>query len=98
MHGLVDPDTQLDPYDLALSELTSHDQRAWGERVVAALEGRFGDLNGITFEVHAGAAYRRAIEPGILARGGRLKVPLEGIRLGSQLAWYRSESGQTTLA
>ena len=40
-----------------------------GSEVVRALERRFGDLSGITFEVHAGGAYRRAIEPAIKARG-----------------------------
>jgi hypothetical protein len=92
MHGLVDPDARLDPYDLALSDLSAADRRAWGERVVAALEQRFRELNGVAFEVHAGEAYRRAIEPGVVARGGRIQAPLQRLPLGSQLAWYASRS------
>ena len=97
MHWLVEPEAQLDPYNLALAELSARGRKEWGQRVVHALERRFGDLDGMTFEVHAGADYRRAIEPGIHARGGRLQAPLRSVPLGSQPAWYESRlatSGQ----
>jgi hypothetical protein len=84
MHGLVDPDSRLDPYELALTDLSAGDRRAWGERVVRALDRRFGDLTGIVFEVHAGEAYRRAIESGVIARGGEIDVPLRGLPLGAR--------------
>ena len=90
MHGLVDPEKRLAPYDLALTELDAHERRAWGDRAAHALEQRFGDLTGMVFEIHAGDAYRRAVEPGVLARGGRVEAPLRGLPLGSQLAWYAS--------
>jgi len=92
MHGLVDPEERLAPYDLALTDLDAHERRSWGERVAYALEQRFGDLTGTVFEIHSGDAYRRAIEPGVLARGGRIEAPLRGLPLGSQLAWYASRS------
>lgn len=92
MHGLVDPEERLAPYDLALTDLDAHERRAWGQRVAHALERRFGDLTGTVFEIHAGDAYRRAIEPGVLAGGGRIEAPLRGLPLGSQLAWYASRS------
>jgi hypothetical protein len=63
LHGLVEPEQLLEPYDLALTDLPVGERRAWGARVVAALEDRFGQLQGTTFEVHAGAVYRQAIEP-----------------------------------
>jgi hypothetical protein len=64
MHRLVDPEERLAPYDLALTDLDAHERRAWGERVARVLEHRFGDLTGIVFEIHAGDAYRGAVEPG----------------------------------
>lgn len=91
-HGLVGPEERLAPYDLALTDLDSRERRAWGERIADALEQRFGDLTGTVFEIHAGDAYRRAVEPGVLARGGRLEAPLRGLALGSQLAWYASRA------
>ena len=97
-HGLVDPEARLNPYDLALGDLSVPDRRAWGERVVGALEQRFGDLNGTVFEVHAGEVYRRTIEPGIVRRGGRVEAPLQGFPIGSQLAWYASRPHAPNLA
>jgi hypothetical protein len=88
-HGLVDPDAQLKPYDLALGDLSAVQRRAWGERVARALERRFGSIDGMRFEVHAGGAYRRAIKPGIAGRGGRIMAPLGGLPIGAQLAWYK---------
>lgn len=92
MHGVIEPEVPLDPYDLALTDLTASGRQAWGERVVHALERRFSALAGTTFEIHAGHPYRRAIEPAILARGAQLRVPLRGLPLGAQLAWYRAHS------
>jgi len=89
-HGLVDPEQPLDPYDQALAQLPAAARRAWGAGagVVAELVDRYGPLDGITFEVHAGEAYRAAIERGIGDAGGQLDVPLRGLPLGGQLSWY----------
>jgi hypothetical protein len=75
-HGLIDQDRRIAPYDLALGQLSARERRAWGERVVRQLEDWFGSIGGTTFEVHAGALYRRAIEPGIVERGGKVTAPL----------------------
>jgi hypothetical protein len=48
----------------------------------------------MTFEVHAGAAYRRSIEPGIHARGARVVAPLRNVSLGSQPSWHQSRLGR----
>jgi hypothetical protein len=87
-HGLVDPDSVLRPYDLALSDLRASERREWGERVVDSLLERFGDLEGATFEIHAGAVYRDAVEAPLAQRRGRVTVPLMGLSLGRQLGWY----------
>jgi hypothetical protein len=87
-HGLIEPGRQIAPYDLALGQLSAGERRAWGERVVRQLEDRFGSIGGTTFEVHEGALYRRAIEPGIVERGGKVAAPLAHLGQGKQLAWY----------
>jgi hypothetical protein len=58
--------------------------------VVRAIERRFVSLSGMTFEVHAGEAYRRSIEPGLNELGAALEAPLAGLSIGRQPAWYRS--------
>jgi hypothetical protein len=82
----------LEPYDLALTDLPAGERRAWGARVIEALEDRFGQLQGTTFEVHAGAAYRHAIGGGLSDRGAMMSAPLARLPLGRQLAWYRDHT------
>jgi hypothetical protein len=93
-HGLIDPDRRISPYDLALSNLGATARRQWGGRVIRGLVERLGPLERMIFEVHAGEAYRHAIEPGVLANGGRLEAPLARLPLGAQLAWYKARVDQ----
>nr|WP_092613634.1 DUF6884 domain-containing protein [Raineyella antarctica] len=87
-HGLVAPDTILEPYDRQLSK-TSRDYRlAWGRQVIVDLNRVAGDLQGRTIEIHAGSAYADAIRDGLLAAGADVVEPLAGLPMGSRLAWY----------
>jgi len=95
-HGLIDPDRRIAPYDLALGQLTAAQRREWGERVARQLEEKLGPIAGTTFELHAGAVYRRAIEPGIAERGGVVTAPLARLGQGEQLAWYRASEGTSS--
>jgi hypothetical protein len=89
-HGVLEPDTVIAPYDVELRSLSVSARRSWGEHVVRGLERRFGSLDGMIFEVHAGEPYRRAIEPGLRERGARVEAPLAGLTIGWHLDWYRT--------
>ena len=91
-YGLAEPDRRLRPYDLALEDLRALERQQWGERVVASLRERFGPLRDAIFEVHAGAAYCKAIEKPLLALGASITVPLRGLPLGGQLRWYNTHA------
>ena len=91
-HGLLDPEQSIAPYDVALADLTASARRAWGEQIVAALQARFGSLDGMTFEVHAGAAYRATMAPRLRELGASIEQPLLGLTMGRQLSWYRSHT------
>lgn len=64
------------------------------DRVIAALIDRYGTLDDITFEIHAGEAYRRAITPALTALGATVEAPLAGLAMGRQLSWYRTHARQ----
>ena len=68
-------------------------RRAWAERTVAALQQRYGSLSGMTFEVHAGAAYRLAIDQALARLGARIEAPLSSLAIGEQLTWYAKHVG-----
>jgi hypothetical protein len=94
-YGLLDPEQTIAPYDIALADLSTSARRAWGDEVVIALQARFGSLEGMTFEVHAGSAYRTAIAPRLRELGAGIEQPLGGLTMGRQLSWYqRHTSGE----
>jgi len=94
-HGVLEPDAVIAPYDVALRSLSIAERRGWGEDVVRALARRFVSLGGMTFEVHAGEPYRRAIEPGLSELGARVEAPLARLSIGRQPAWYRAHQRHT---
>lgn len=84
LHGLVDPDTVLVPYDLSLRQLSLRAREAWGDRVAVELTDRFPA--GTVLWFHAGALYRDAIAS---VAPHQVRFPLAGLGIGEQLAWYR---------
>jgi hypothetical protein len=93
-HGVVDPDSKLDPYDLALADLPIRERRAWGVSVVQSLEAVLGSVDDVTFEIHAGTPYRASIEPLLTSHGATVVCPVAGLSIGQQLAWYGRQAAQ----
>ncbi|MBB4762389.1 DUF6884 domain-containing protein [Amorphoplanes digitatis] len=87
-HGLVAPDTLLEPYDVDLSEQTNQYRGAWAQWVVAKLRQIDGDLAGRRVEIHAGDAYATTLVPLLSAAGADVRRPLARLSMGRQLAWY----------
>jgi hypothetical protein len=84
LHGLVDPETVLAPYDLNLRQLSDREREAWGNRVAVELTDRFPA--GTVLWFHAGALYRDTIASVV---PHQVRFPLTGLAIGQQLAWYR---------
>jgi hypothetical protein len=94
LHGLIAPDDVIAPYDLALRDLTVAERRAWAAGIVESLERRIGPVDGASFEIHAGSAYRRSLEPILVGRGAAVSAPTARIPgVGAQVAWYRAAAG-----
>jgi hypothetical protein len=87
-YGFVDPDAVIAPYDTRIVELPLAARHALAIRVADDLERELGSLDGKRLELHAGDEYVLAIGPTLRSRGARLARPLEGLRIGEQLAWY----------
>lgn len=89
LHGLVAPDEVVDPYDESLVAGGAGKRHAWAERVLASIDMRLGDVAGVVFEVHAGAAYRDfGLVEGLRRRGAEVVIPAAGLSQGRQLAFY----------
>ena len=89
LHGLVAPCEELAPYDLKLKSLSQAERRAWSERVLTQLVAELGELNGFTFEIHAGASYtNEGLVRGLLARAATVELPAAGLGDAQELAFY----------
>ena len=94
-HGLLDPDSLIEPYDVYLPDQAADYRQAWGEWVVAKLTKVLGPIDGLVIEVQAGAAYVDAIDEPLRRHGAVLLTPLAGLGMGEQLSWYDRPGGET---
>ena len=90
-HGLVEPHTVIEPYDLALRDVSLEKRRAWGARVSAALHAR--GYRGERCVILAPRAY---VVPILADRLGsnmfeHYDTPLKGLGIGQQLGWLSRE-------
>lgn len=93
LHGLVAPSTVLEPYDVTLTTMPVARRRIWSSAVLDQLTVEFQDLSVLTFEIHAGAAYRDfGLVDGLRRSGALVEVPAARLRQGEQLAFYARES------
>ncbi len=83
-HGVVEPDTVVDPYDLSLRRLSARERELWGNRVAVELTDRFPA--GTVLWFHAGVLYRDAIASVV---PHQVRCPVASLGIGQQLAWYR---------
>ena len=96
-HGLLDPDTVIEPYDVALAARDRNYCLEWSRRVYEELRRTFGSLTRKTFEIHAGAAYfERGLSDLLRETGAKVVRPLEDPKFGEQLAWYEDERWSDT--
>ena len=91
LHGLVEPDQVLDPYEQTLNTASRSERRAWAERVLHQVEATLGaGLSGHTFEAHAGRNYLAfGLVQGLESRGATVEQPLDGLGLGKRLSFYK---------
>ena len=98
-HGLLDPETRIAPYDLALADLSAAERRDWSARVVNTLTAKVLGLRGKVIEIHAGKLYvDYGLEDGLRKAGAIIRRPLAHVSgIGPQCRWYaeRLASGST---
>ncbi len=83
-HGLLELDTEIEPYDLALKNLSDQQVRLWAEEVLKELKERF-DLEHDHFIFFAGHEYRKYLIPQMAS----FEIPMEGLSNGKQLHYLR---------
>lgn len=80
LHGLLDLNAEIEPYDVTLNGMSSVEKKAWGKVVIEQLGKRF-DLKNDHFVFLAGQNYRQYLISSLAS----IEVPLEGLPIGKQL-------------
>jgi hypothetical protein len=87
-YGALMPDEEIDPYEMALMSMNMDDQRKWAEKAFSQLESKLPLETISEVFLHVGSAYRRYLAELLEQRGIECVVPLRGLSIGKQKAWY----------
>lgn len=88
-HGLVHPDTIVEPYDMRLgtNDRTSPPIHTWAAGVRAQLDTELAGLGDVTLVALAGEQYRTVL----LGSRWPSVVPMKGLGIGQQLGWLTAQ-------
>ena len=88
-HGLLEPERNIEPYEMTLNTMRAGERRSWAKTVLGALEVHSAGVRSVV--VFAGTRYRENLEVAMRRRGIEVHVPMEGLRQGEQLAWLNAQ-------
>lgn len=84
-HGLLHPDTVVEPYDKTLNKMPAAERRAWAQEVLGQLGQVLRPADHVVFL--AGKRYREHLVEPIKEMGCTVGIPMEGLGIGKQLRW-----------
>jgi hypothetical protein len=87
-YGLVHRDKVIDPYEQTLNDMPASERRSWASEVFEQILKELP--NGGQIQIFAGERYREFLIPLLTNAGYKTNVPLEGLGIGQQLAWFDS--------
>ena len=88
-YGLVDPETEIEPYEETLNTKSDREIRAWAVTLLSSLRERT-DVTKDTFIILAGEKYRTYL----VGHLPNHDIPMERLRIGQQLKWLRERCTQ----
>jgi hypothetical protein len=90
LHGVVAPEEVIAPYERTLNTMPAPERRQWAAMVQAQLAPLLAGRHRIVFL--AGQRYREYLAPALARDGFQVEVPMEGLRIGEQLAWLSART------
>ena len=88
-HGLVGPETWVEPYERYLPDTSREYRRAVGsERRGSAGPRPWARSTGVVVDIHAGSAYVESAEEALRPLGAVVVDQLQGLSFGRRLSWY----------
>ncbi len=89
LHGLVDPEDVIRPYDLTLNKLNSAERHRWASGIRSQLDVALRPRSRVI--LLAGVRYRDGIEDHLALREHDVIIPMRGLTIGRQLSWLSAE-------
>ena len=90
-YGLLLPDDQIQPYDIAIRSMTTAHRMRWADLVFRHIQEKFEPTWDDLVYFHTGKPYREFLQPKLEEIGIECIIPLEGKGIGQQIAWYREQ-------
>lgn len=91
-HGLLLPQTVIDPYEVTLKGMPEAKHNAWANYVLKSILANTRPGDRLIFL--AGRDYRDRLIPELQKQGYQIEVPMKGLRIGSQMAWLNENTGK----
>ena len=92
-YGLLDPDEEIEPYDVTLNKMPIEARKLWANRVLRAVTNLTSETEeverGATITILGGTRYTDLLAPALHRAGYFVELPLQGMAIGKQLAWLK---------
>lgn len=85
--GFLLPNQIMEPYDVSIKTFSAREKRNWAKKVITGLAQYESPENAVIY-LHGGFVYRKYLQPELQKHGFEFIVPLKGMGIGEQLAWY----------
>lgn len=92
-HGLLGPNTFVDPYETTLNRMMIGDRERWAAKVERQMDDL--DVRGDVAVVLAGVRYRELLTNRLANRFETIQIPMHGLQMGEQLSWMKNTLGDT---
>lgn len=95
-YGLLNPETTVEPYEQTLNRMGVVARKDWAARVLNDLLPQLSGVDRVV--ILAGQRYREFLVNEIESQVASIEIPLKGLKIGQQLAWFKSSNGAFSLS
>jgi len=89
-YGLLHTDKIIEPYELTLNNMKAIERKQWSKKVFKEILQVFPEKGTVRF--FAGKKYREYLVPLLQEVGYTVEIPLMGLGIGQQLAWFSNST------
>lgn len=89
LYGAISPEMEIEPYEKTLNGQPKQDIVEWSQSVCDVISKEYA--TDTVIYIYAGNAYRKYLIEMLDSLGYRTEVPLQGLGIGQQKAWFKKK-------